>query len=83
PDRFCTDSSIMPHKKNPDVPELVRGKSRRVFGSLTGLPTMMKGQPLAYTTDNQADKEPLFDAADNLRDGLRAFADIVPAIRPR
>ncbi|KAB0782278.1 argininosuccinate lyase, partial [Pseudomonas aeruginosa] len=83
PDRFCTGSSIMPQKKNPDVPELVRGKSGRVFGALTGLLTLMKGQPLAYNKDNQEDKEPLFDAADTLHDSLRAFADMVPAIRPR
>ncbi len=83
PDRFCTGSSIMPQKKNPDVPELVRGKSGRVFGALTGLLTLMKGQPLAYNKDNQEDKEPLFDAADTLRDSLRAFADMVPAIKPR
>jgi argininosuccinate lyase len=83
PDRFCTGSSIMPQKKNPDVPELVRGKSGRVFGALTGLLTLMKGQPLAYNKDNQEDKEPLFDAADTLRDSLRAFADMVPAIKPK
>lgn len=83
PDRFCTGSSIMPQKKNPDVPELVRGKTGRVFGALTGLLTLMKGQPLAYNKDNQEDKEPLFDAADTLRDSLRAFADMVPAIKPR
>ncbi len=83
PDRFCTGSSIMPQKKNPDVPELVRGKSGRVFGALTGLLTLMKGQPLAYNKDNQEDKEPLFNAADTLRDSLRAFADMIPAIRPR
>lgn len=65
------------------MPELVRGKSGRVFGALTGLLTLMKGQPLAYNKDNQEDKEPLFDAADTLRDSLRAFADMVPAIRPR
>lgn len=82
PDRFCTGSSIMPQKKNPDVPELVRGKAGRVFGDLAGLLTLMKGQPLAYNKDNQEDKEPLFDAADTLRDSLRAFADMVPAIRP-
>ncbi len=82
PDRFCTGSSIMPQKKNPDVPELVRGKSGRVFGALMGLLTLMKGQPLAYNKDNQEDKEPLFDAADTLRDSLRAFADMVPAIKP-
>ena len=83
PDRFCTGSSIMPQKKNPDVPELVRGKSGRVFGALMGLLTLMKGQPLAYNKDNQEDKEPLFDAADTLRDSLRAFADMVPAIAPK
>ena len=83
PDRFCTGSSIMPQKKNPDVPELVRGKSGRVFGALMGLLTSMKGQPLAYNKDNQEDKEPLFDAADTLRDSLRAFADMVPAIVPK
>ncbi len=83
PDRFCTGSSIMPQKKNPDVPELVRGKSGRVFGALMGLLTLMKGQPLAYNKDNQEDKEPLFDAADTLRDSLRAFADMVPAIIPK
>lgn len=83
PDRFCTGSSIMPQKKNPDVPELVRGKSGRVFGALMGLLTLMKGQPLAYNKDNQEDKEPLFDAADTLRDSLRAFADMVPAIEPK
>ena len=83
PDRFCTGSSIMPQKKNPDVPELVRGKSGRVFGALMGVLTLMKGQPLAYNKDNQEDKEPLFDAADTLRDSLRAFADMVPAIVPK
>ncbi|HAV06122.1 MAG TPA: argininosuccinate lyase, partial [Pseudomonas sp.] len=83
PDRFCTGSSIMPQKKNPDVPELVRGKTGRVFGALTGLLALMKGQPLAYNKDNQEDKEPLFDAADTLRDSLRAFADMVPAIKPK
>ncbi|MCK9535488.1 MAG: argininosuccinate lyase, partial [Pseudomonas sp.] len=83
PDRFCTGSSIMPQKKNPDVPELVRGKSGRVFGALMGLLTLMKGQPLAYNKDNQEDKEPLFDTADTLRDSLRAFADMVPAIVPK
>jgi len=83
PDRFCTGSSIMPQKKNPDVPELVRGKSGRVFGDLISLLTLMKGQPLAYNKDNQEDKEPLFDVVDTLRDCLRAFADMIPAIRPR
>ncbi len=83
PDRFCTGSAILPQKNNPDVPELVRGKSGRVFGHLTGLLTLMKGQPLAYNKDNQEDKEPLFDAVDTLRDSLRAFADMIPAIKPR
>ncbi len=83
PDRFCTGSSIMPQKKNPDVPELVRGKSGRVFGHLMALLTLMKGQPLAYNKDNQEDKEPLFDAADTVMGSLRAFADMVPALVPR
>ena len=80
PDRFCTGSSIMPQKKNPDVPELVRGKSGRVTGHLVGLLTLMKAQPLAYNKDNQEDKEPLFDTVDTLLSCLRAFADMVPAI---
>ncbi|MFK7730711.1 MAG: argininosuccinate lyase [Pseudomonadales bacterium] len=80
PDRFCTGSSIMPQKKNPDVPELVRGKTGRVNGHLVGLLTLMKGQPLAYNKDNQEDKEPLFDTVDTVHDCLRAFADMVPAI---
>src|SRR5512145_2334438 len=79
-DRFCTGSSIMPQKKNPDVPELARGKTGRVFGHLIGLLTLMKGQPLAYNKDNQEDKEPLFDTADTLIDTLRIFADLVPGI---
>ncbi len=83
PDRFCTGSSIMPQKKNPDVPELVRGKTGRVNGHLMSLLTLMKGQPLAYNKDNQEDKEPLFDAVDTVRDSLRAFADMVPHIRSR
>ncbi len=82
PDRFCTGSSIMPQKKNPDVPELVRGKSGRVIGHLVGLLTLMKGQPLAYNKDNQEDKEPLFDSVDTLFNCVRAFADMIPAIRP-
>lgn len=82
PDRFCTGSSIMPQKKNPDVPELVRGKSGRVFGDLISLLTLMKGQPLAYNKDNQEDKEPLFDAVDTLRGSLLAFADMIPALQP-
>ncbi len=81
PDRFCTGSSIMPQKKNPDVPELVRGKTGRVNGNLVALLTLMKGQPLAYNKDNQEDKEPLFDTVETLRGSLRAFADMVPAIR--
>lgn len=83
PDRFCTGSSIMPQKKNPDVPELVRGKTGRVNGNLVSLLTLMKSQPLAYNKDNQEDKEPLFDTADTVRDCLRAFADMVPAIRAK
>lgn len=82
PDRFCTGSSIMPQKKNPDVPELIRGKSGRVFGDLISLLTLMKGQPLAYNKDNQEDKEPLFDAIDTVRGSLMAFADMIPALVP-
>ena len=82
PDAFCTGSSIMPQKKNPDVPELVRGKSGRVFGHLISLLTLMKGQPLAYNKDNQEDKEPLFDTLDTLKNCLRAFADMVPQLQP-
>jgi len=81
PDRFCTGSSIMPQKKNPDVPELVRGKSGRVIGNLVGMLTLMKGQPLAYNKDNQEDKEPLFDSVDTLKGSLRVFADMMPALR--
>lgn len=80
PDRFCTGSSIMPQKKNPDVPELVRGKTGRVYGHLMSMLTLMKSQPLAYNKDNQEDKEPLFDTLDTLKGCLRAFADMVPAI---
>ncbi|MGV3592389.1 MAG: argininosuccinate lyase [Gammaproteobacteria bacterium] len=83
PDRFCTGSSIMPQKKNPDVPELVRGKSGRVTGHLVSLLMLMKGQPLAYNKDNQEDKEPLFDALDTVKDCLKAYADMVPAIKPK
>ena len=79
-DRFCTGSSIMPQKKNPDVPELARGKSGRVIGHLMGLLTLMKGQPLAYNKDNQEDKEPLFDTVDTLKDTLRIFAEMVGGI---
>ncbi len=80
-DRFCTGSSIMPQKKNPDVPELVRGKTGRVNGSLIALLTLMKGQPLAYNKDNQEDKEPLFDTADTVIDTLRIYADMIGGIR--
>jgi len=83
PDRFCTGSSIMPQKKNPDVPELVRGKTGRINGHLVSLLTLMKGQPLAYNKDNQEDKEPLFDTLDTLGDCLKAFADMIPAIRSK
>jgi argininosuccinate lyase len=76
-DRFTTGSSIMPQKKNPDVPELARGKAGRVVGHLMGLITLMKGQPLAYNKDNQEDKEPLFDTVDTLKDTLRIFAEMV------
>lgn len=78
PDRFCTGSSIMPQKKNPDVPELVRGKTGRVNGSLIALLTLMKSQPLAYNKDNQEDKEPLFDAVDTVKGCLRVYADMMP-----
>ncbi len=80
PDRFCTGSSIMPQKKNPDVPELVRGKTGRVYGDLISLLTLMKSQPLAYNKDNQEDKEPLFDTVDTLLGSLRAYADMMPHI---
>ncbi len=76
-DRFCTGSSIMPQKKNPDVPELARGKTGRVVGHLMGLLMLMKGQPLAYNKDNQEDKEPLFDTVDTLKDTLRIFCEMV------
>jgi argininosuccinate lyase len=79
-DRFCTGSSIMPQKKNPDVPELARGKTGRVVGHLVGLLTLMKGQPLAYNKDNQEDKEPLFDSVDTLKDTLRIFCELVDGI---
>ena len=79
-DRFCTGSSIMPQKKNPDVPELARGKTGRVVGHLVALITLMKGQPLAYNKDNQEDKEPLFDTVDTLRDTLRIMAEMVGGI---
>jgi argininosuccinate lyase len=79
-DRFCTGSSIMPQKKNPDVPELVRGKTGRVNGHLVALLTLMKGQPLAYNKDNQEDKEPLFDTADTLLMTLEIYADMLRGI---
>ena len=79
-DRFCTGSSIMPQKKNPDVPELVRGKSARVVGHLMGLITLMKSQPLAYNKDNQEDKEPLFDTVDTLTDTLRIYAEMMRGV---
>ena len=79
-DRFCTGSSIMPQKKNPDVPELVRGKSGRVIGHLTGLIMLMKSQPLAYNKDNQEDKEPLFDTVDTLIDTLRIYTDMMRGV---
>lgn len=79
-DRFCTGSSIMPQKKNPDVPELVRGKSGRVIGHLTALIMLMKSQPLAYNKDNQEDKEPLFDTVDTVIDTLRIYADMMRAV---
>ncbi|MBV8619098.1 MAG: argininosuccinate lyase [Curvibacter sp.] len=82
-DRFTTGSSIMPQKKNPDVPELARGKTGRVVGHLMGLITLMKGQPLAYNKDNQEDKEPLFDTVDTLKDTLRIFAEMVQGITVR
>ncbi|KFB65905.1 argininosuccinate lyase [Candidatus Accumulibacter vicinus] len=79
-DRFCTGSSIMPQKRNPDVPELARGKTGRIYGHLTALLTLMKGQPLAYNKDNQEDKEPLFDTVDTLTDTLRIFVEMIPGI---
>ena len=81
PDAFCTGSSIMPQKKNPDVPELVRGKTGRVVGHLMALLMLMKAQPLAYNRDNQEDKEPVFDALDTVLACLRAFADMLPALQ--
>ena len=79
-DRYCTGSSIMPQKRNPDVAELARGKSGRVVGHLMGLLTLMKGQPLTYNKDNQEDKEPLFDTVDTVRDTLRIMAEMVAGI---
>ncbi|MBF0187637.1 MAG: argininosuccinate lyase [Magnetococcales bacterium] len=83
PDAYCTGSSIMPQKKNPDVPELIRGRSGRVNGHLMALLTLMKGLPLAYNRDLQEDKEPIFDTVDTVRDCLRAMAGLVPGIAPR
>ncbi|NQV68523.1 MAG: argininosuccinate lyase [Pseudohongiella sp.] len=80
PDRFCTGSSIMPQKKNPDVPELVRGKTGRVYGHMMSLLTLMKSQPLAYNKDNQEDKEPVFDLLDTVKDCLYAYSEMIPAI---
>jgi len=80
-DAFCTGSSIMPQKKNPDVPELVRGKAGRALGNLVALFTLMKGQPLAYNKDNQEDKEPLFDSLDTVLGSLKVFAEMIPAMR--
>ncbi|HEY2335913.1 MAG TPA: argininosuccinate lyase [Burkholderiales bacterium] len=82
PDAYCTGSSIMPQKKNPDVPELVRGKTGRVFGSLTALLVLMKGQALAYNKDNQEDKQPLFDAVDTVKDCLAVFSGLVAGLQP-
>ncbi len=82
-DRFCTGSSIMPQKKNPDVPELMRGKTGRVYGSLIALLTLVKAQPLAYNKDNQEDKEPLFDAADTLADTFTILAELLGGVTPR
>lgn len=80
-DAFCTGSSIMPQKKNPDVPELVRGKTGRVYGHLQSLLTLMKSQPLAYNKDNQEDKEPLFDVVDTIRGCLKVYADMIPSLQ--
>ena len=80
PDRFCTGSSIMPQKKNPDVPELARGKTGRVAGHLVGVLMLMKAQPLAYNKDNQEDKEPLFDTIDTVLATLRIFTDLIAGI---
>src|SRR5688500_197249 len=82
PDAYCTGSSIMPQKKNPDVPELVRGKTGRVIGAAVALLVLMKGQPLAYNRDNQEDKQPLFDAVDTVKDSLAVFAGLVGGLQP-
>lgn len=83
PDSFCTGSSIMPQKKNPDVPELVRGKTGRVYGNLIAMLTIMKSQPLAYNKDNQEDKEPLFDTVDTLKSCLHVFSEMIPTIKTK
>jgi argininosuccinate lyase len=83
PDRYCTGSSIMPQKKNPDIPELIRGKSGRVTGNLVAMLTIMKSQPLAYNRDNQEDKQPLFDSVDTVTASLRLYAGLVPSIRAK
>src|SRR3546814_18883371 len=83
PDRFCTGSSIMPQKKNPDVPELVRGKTGRVIGNLNALLVLMKGQPIAYNRDNQEDKPPLFDTVDTVSACLAVYAEMNQAIEHR
>jgi argininosuccinate lyase len=80
-DAFCTGSSIMPQKKNPDVPELVRGKTGRVYGNLVALLTLMKSLPLAYNKDMQEDKEPLFDSIDTVKGSLKVFADLIAQLR--
>jgi argininosuccinate lyase len=82
PEAYCTGSSIMPQKRNPDVPELVRGKSGRVFGALMALLALMKGQPLAYNKDNQEDKEPLFDAVDTVKGCISIFIGLVEGLEP-
>ncbi len=82
-DNFCTGSSIMPQKKNPDVPELIRGKSARVYGNLTALLTLMKSQPLAYNKDNQEDKEPLFDSIDTIKASLHVFAEMMASLKTK
>jgi len=82
PEAYCTGSSIMPQKRNPDVPELVRGKSGRVFGALVALLALMKGQPLAYNKDNQEDKQPLFDAVDTLKDSVAVFTGLAAGLEP-
>ena len=83
PDRFTTGSSIMPQKKNPDVPETARGKAGRVYGDLIAMLTLMKGTPLAYNKDFQEDKEPVFDAIDTVKDTLRAFCDMMAGVEPQ